>query len=333
MNQSRPRRLPLDGTLVAASTAPASVRTTGSSQSDGPRSMAWGSRCWGDDGRANICPPISLMIKLPWLKAAGSAENHDRRVFLVFRRRHDLFLGQFKRDAVALVGDAAKMQRIPIDNDLPAADAEKTAEVDDGGAHRAQAVDDHIDDTPHVFFGGAPDIPPKHAARFAGADDGDGWRRRRFLHRRRSPLLWRRSGRGCFAFPPRIRAVQADGDDGREREQIFGAHLIPSLEDGSQISAIRLSRDQRESTMETWICPRVFITSSETSLPCRLTRRSALETPSCRSRSTTSLRKAGRRGLCSRISRRSAANSRPSAASSKVNGVALAQACGAQATG
>src|SRR3984957_2497565 len=229
MNQSRPRRLPREGTSAASAVA-ASTRATGSSRSDGPRSIAWGFS-WGGNRRANISPPILLMIKLPWLKTAGGAEDHDRRVFLVFRRRHHLFLGQFKRDAVALVGDAAKMQRIPIDNDLSAADAEKAAEIDDRGAYRALAVDDHVDDTSHVFFSGAPDIPPKDAARFAGADDGDRWRRHRLLHRRRNALLWRRSGRGCFAFPPRIRAVQADKDDGREREQTSDAHFISSLED------------------------------------------------------------------------------------------------------
>src|ERR1700722_18945764 len=127
MNQSRPRRLPRDGAGAASAVAP-SAHSTGSSQADCPRSIGWGCSCsWGGNRRANISPPILLMIKLPWLKTAGGAEDHDQRVFLVFRRRHPLFLGQFKRDAVALVGDAAKMQRIPIDNDLPAAYADKAA--------------------------------------------------------------------------------------------------------------------------------------------------------------------------------------------------------------
>src|SRR5258708_6613375 len=102
MNQSRPRRLPRDGTGAAFAAASASTRLTGSSQSDGPRSIARG-RSSGGNRRANISPPILLVIKLPWLQTAGGAEHHNRRVFLVFRRRHHLFLGQFKRDAVALV--------------------------------------------------------------------------------------------------------------------------------------------------------------------------------------------------------------------------------------
>src|SRR5271163_223835 len=151
MNQSRPRRLPRDGAGATFAAVAASARATGSSQADCPRSIAWGRSCSrGGNRRANISPPILLMIKLPWLKTAGSAEHHNRRVFLVFRRRHHLFLGQFKRDAVALVGDAAEMQRIPIDNDLPAADPEKAAEIDDSSAHGALAVDDHVDNTPHV---------------------------------------------------------------------------------------------------------------------------------------------------------------------------------------
>src|SRR3984957_15062262 len=235
MNQSRPRRLPREGTSAASAVA-ASTRATGSSRSDGPRSIAWGFS-WGGNRRANIYPPILLMIKLPGLKTAGGAEHHDRRVFLVFRRRHHLFLGQVKRDAVALVGDAAKMQRIPIDDDLSATYPKKATEIDDGGAYRALAVDDHVDDASHILLSGASDIPPKDAARFAGADDGDGWRRRRLLHRRRNTVLLRRRGRGLFAFSPRKRPAPADKTEGRERQQIFGAHLIPSFEDRQ--SAIR----------------------------------------------------------------------------------------------
>ena len=59
----------------------------------------------------------------------------------------------------------------------------------------------------------------------------------------------------------------------------------------------------------------------------------ARRSTAARSRSITSSRNAGRRGLRSRISPLNGSNSRPSEASSSVNGVALAQACGEQATG
>src|SRR5580698_6756799 len=59
------------------------------------------------------------------LQAARGAEHHDRGVFLVFRCGGHLILGQIERDAVALVGDAAEMQRVPVDHDFATADAEK----------------------------------------------------------------------------------------------------------------------------------------------------------------------------------------------------------------
>jgi len=70
-----------------------------------------------------------------------------------------------------------------------------------------------------------------------------------------------------------------------------------------------------------------------TSSPRRFTRMSTLALPSCRLRRTTSPRNGGRRGLRRRISPAPGSNSSPSAASISENGVALAHACGAQATG
>src|ERR1700722_2911665 len=88
-----------------------------------------------------------------------------------------------------------------------------------------------------------------------------------------------------------------------------------------------------EKTIETRISPRIRGVSSETVSPWRRTRRSTPDDDSRRSRNTTSSRNSGRRGLRSRISPLNGSNSRPSEASSSVNGVALAQACGEQATG
>ena len=52
----------------------------------------------------------------------------------------------------------AEVQRIPVDRDLAAADAEKAAEVDDRGARPAVASTIDIDDPAHVLVGGAADV-------------------------------------------------------------------------------------------------------------------------------------------------------------------------------
>ena len=57
------------------------------------------------------------------------------------------------------------MQRIPIDCYLSAADAEKAAEIDDGGAQVSHSIDNDIDDATHVLIGGAADLPAEHALR------------------------------------------------------------------------------------------------------------------------------------------------------------------------
>src|ERR1700730_8410061 len=139
-------------------------------------------RVSGRTGEQDISPP-SLVIKLQRLQATGGAEHHDRRILLVFRRCRDLCLGQFERDAVALVGDASKMQRIPVDDYFSAADAQKAAEIDDRRAYRTGAVDDHVDDTSHILFGRAADLASKHTVRVPRADNGDRRRWRRLLWR------------------------------------------------------------------------------------------------------------------------------------------------------
>ena len=67
---------------------------------------------------------------------------------LVLRRRRHLILCQFERDAVTLIGDASEMQRIPINDGFPAADTEKTTEIDDSSTHQAGTIDDHVDNPP-----------------------------------------------------------------------------------------------------------------------------------------------------------------------------------------
>src|SRR3984893_19305234 len=98
------------------------------------------------------CPSRFSRTELQWLQGAGGAKHHNGGGFLVFRCSTHLILCQFKRDAVALAGDASEMQRIPVDHDFPAADAEKAAEIDHGRAHRTGTIDDHVDDVPHILI-------------------------------------------------------------------------------------------------------------------------------------------------------------------------------------
>ena len=64
-----------------------------------------------------------------------------------------------------LLAMLAEMQRVPVDHDLAAADAEKAAEIDHGGAHLPGAIDDHVDDAPHVLVRRAAHVAAEHAMR------------------------------------------------------------------------------------------------------------------------------------------------------------------------
>src|ERR1700733_3195751 len=195
MNQSRPRRLWRDGAGNGDE-----ARVSGAGGGDGspsPPVGRWSIRWIGRLGeRAN-----SLLLQMSGgerQQGARRAEHHDRRVFLVFGRRLYLVLGQFKRDAFALVGDLCEMQRVPVDDDFPAADAEKAAEIDHGRAHLTGAIDDHLHDPPHLLPGRAVHVAPKNTMRIRRFDNRRGRRRRRrgFLRRGRGNRLlflsWRR---------------------------------------------------------------------------------------------------------------------------------------------
>src|SRR5689334_542623 len=117
---------------------------------------------WNGRATRSLLP---LMIEFPGIQTAGGAQHDHRRILLVFGRLAHLLLGQFQRDAVALVGDAAEPERLPVDHDLAAADAEKAAEIDHCGAHRAAAVNDHVDDAAHVLVGSAANLASQNAVR------------------------------------------------------------------------------------------------------------------------------------------------------------------------
>src|SRR5882724_6614352 len=193
MNQSSPRKLWRDGVDAGGSASGSGTGGATFSVSIGrPRRSRSIRSIECRDERANrISPP--LRTKLQGLQTARCAEHDDRRILLVFRRRPHLLLGQFERDAVALVADAPETQRIPVDHDFPAAYAQKTAEIDDGCTDLAGAIDDHIDDPPHILVRRATDIASKHAMRIRSANDRDGgWRHAVFRGRRRGGGIWRR---------------------------------------------------------------------------------------------------------------------------------------------
>src|SRR5882724_5283664 len=204
MNQSRPRRLWREHIARVVTSADAATSSSRSRRISSLRS----SEC---DELANGIMVRSLSgLKLQWFQAARRAEHHDRLILLVFGRRGHLVLRQFERDAVALAGDAAKMQRAPVDRDLTAADAEEAAEIDDGRAHRCTPIDDHIDDAPHVLVCRTADVAAEDAVRVFCADDGDRGRWRRVL-------LLSRLRRALALFRPGYRSDQRRRNDRNEQ--------------------------------------------------------------------------------------------------------------------
>src|SRR4051812_48563151 len=216
MNQSRPCWLRCDGGGLAGTGSGTTVPPAGRSR----RSLS--SPAIKRNGRAtgSLLP---LVVEFPGIETAGGAEHDDRRILLVFGRLVDLLLGQFQRDAVAFVGDRAEAKRAPVDDDLAAADAEETAEIDHGSADYAVAVDNGVDNAAHVLVGGAPNLAAEDAVRIARPDDGDGDRRRGLLRILLRNVL-------CGTAPGRFALRPYAGGHGERHGQHgnkpFSAHLI-----------------------------------------------------------------------------------------------------------
>ena len=90
------------------------------------------------------------------------------------------------------------VERLPVDGDPPAADAEKAAEVDNRGPRPAVGIDEHVDHQPHVLAARTVGSLTEDADRLLGGD--------RFGHRRRRAdcrRLFRRRRwlRGKFPTP------------------------------------------------------------------------------------------------------------------------------------
>src|SRR3954467_2437562 len=109
MNQSRPRKLWRDGVGVRATGSDTNGATLSVSIGRSRRPSSIRSIECLDEGADRISLP-PLRTQLQRLQATPCAEHNDGCILLVFRRSNHLILGQFKRDAVALVGDAPEMQ-------------------------------------------------------------------------------------------------------------------------------------------------------------------------------------------------------------------------------
>ena len=103
------------------------------------------------------------VIRRQRLELAERAEDDHGLALLVFRRGFHLVAGEFERDRAPRLARRREMQRIPVDRDLAAADAEEAAEIDDGGAHLTGAVDQHVDDPAHILVGGAAHLAAENA--------------------------------------------------------------------------------------------------------------------------------------------------------------------------
>src|SRR5262249_49334094 len=242
MNQSSPCWLRGDGGGLTGTGRCTTVPPGGRAR----RSSSWLAIKWNGRATRSLLP---LVIEFPGIQTAGGAKHDHRRILLVFGRLAHLLLGQFQRDAVALVGNRAEAQRAPVDDDLATADAEEAAEIDHRGAHHAFAVDDDVDNAAHVLVGGAADLTAKDTVRVARPDHRNRSRRRRLLH----VLRYGTSGRLALRPYPCGHGKR----HGQHGHKPSCTHIIsPSL---------RLAPHQCVSTIDTWIWPRVRNTSSETS--------------------------------------------------------------------
>src|SRR5688500_242466 len=95
-------------------------------------------------------PPRAAGRETNGVSARHRAQDEDRFAFLIFRRGAHLLARHFENDAIALL-NWCETQRLPIDCDLSAADAEEPAEIDDRGARLPALIHDHVDDAPHIF--------------------------------------------------------------------------------------------------------------------------------------------------------------------------------------
>src|SRR5262245_28030355 len=166
---------------------------------------------------------LPLVVEFPGLQTAGGAEHDHRLILLVFGRLAHLLLGQFQRDTVLLVFNGTEVERTPIDNDLAAADAEETTEIDHRGADHAVAVDDDVDDAAHVLVSRTTDLAAEDAMSVARPDHGDRGRWFRLFRRVRLRDILRGAASGRLTLCPY--ACGHGKSHGRESNQPSCTHM------------------------------------------------------------------------------------------------------------
>ena len=90
-------------------------------------------------------------------------------LFLEFRRRLDLRARDDELHRRLLIG-RAKLQQVPIDRDLAAADTEKPAEIDHRRARLPVGIDEEIDDPAHILPAGSLNLLAENAGGLAVVD-------------------------------------------------------------------------------------------------------------------------------------------------------------------
>ena len=135
MNQSSPRWLSRRGVAVAGRRGTAAARSA-SPLARSPRRALVGrsGRAIGTGARTGRSPPSSVIessgCRLPAAPSTtiGVPSLYSGAAFTCSRVSSSVMLSR-------LLATLSEMQRVPVDHDLAAADAEKAAEIDDGGAH------------------------------------------------------------------------------------------------------------------------------------------------------------------------------------------------------
>src|SRR3954452_5728913 len=112
----------------------------------------------------------ALLFRGKRLKAPGRTQHDNRLLVLVFRRSLHLITRESQRNEITLA--VSKVQRVPVDRDLAAADAKKAAEIDNSGSYAPLTVDQDVDDAPHVLIGTASHLLAEDALRLPRPENG-----------------------------------------------------------------------------------------------------------------------------------------------------------------
>src|SRR5882762_3585275 len=165
-----------------------------------PPSPSWRD---GGPGRCDFirAPRATALLFLRRRNRRGRAwprlDDHGLFTGLVFRDTLQLVRREVEDDADRL-SSHDEMDGVPVDRDLATADPQETPEVDDGSANLPGAIDDHIDDLPHLVAGPAQHTMAEDTFELGTLEHGRGALGvgRRRLRRR---MAWLRLG-GCHGW-------------------------------------------------------------------------------------------------------------------------------------